>query len=92
VYLELASCGLTTLPDNFARLVPNMRVLNLNYNFLADARPLDGLARLRKLTIVGSRFKGSKNLIRVVQKMPELELLDFRYVDVVLPRPWTGCS
>ncbi|KAH7925885.1 hypothetical protein BV22DRAFT_1088208 [Leucogyrophana mollusca] len=78
VYLEAAACRLTTLPCDLARLVPNLRVLNLNYNFLEEALPLEGLTRLKKLTIIGSRLKGTKPLIRVLQRMPDAEMLDFR--------------
>jgi protein NUD1 len=80
IYLELAACRLTVLPARFAALVPNVRVLNLNYNFLKDVQPLEGLARLRKLTIIGSRLAGTKALIRCVKGMPDVEMLDFRYV------------
>ncbi|TBU25484.1 hypothetical protein BD311DRAFT_669517 [Dichomitus squalens] len=78
VYLELAACRLMKLPQDFARMVPNVRVLNLNYNFLEDAGPLEGLGRLRKLTIIGSRIKGAKQLIRIVRGMHDLEMIDFR--------------
>ncbi|KAF9485890.1 L domain-like protein [Pholiota conissans] len=78
VYLELAACRLTALPEGMARLVPNLRVLNLNYNFLEDVRPLQGLTRLQKLTIIGSRLKNTKPLIRLLQQMPDAEMLDFR--------------
>ncbi|PFH53866.1 hypothetical protein AMATHDRAFT_78647 [Amanita thiersii Skay4041] len=78
VYLELAACRLTALPEEMARLVPNLRVLNLNYNFLEDVRPLEGLTRLKKLSIIGSRLKGTKALIRLLQRMPDVEMLDFR--------------
>ncbi|KAJ4482458.1 hypothetical protein J3R30DRAFT_3699990 [Lentinula aciculospora] len=78
VYLELAACRITTMPDGLASMIPNVRVLNLNYNFLEDARPLEGLSRLQKLTMIGSRLKGTKALIRLLQRMPEVEMLDFR--------------
>ncbi|RDB17895.1 Septation initiation network scaffold protein cdc11 [Hypsizygus marmoreus] len=78
LYLEMAACRLTALPEDMSRLVPNLRVLNLNYNFLEDARPLEGLTRLRKLTMIGSRLKGTKPLIRLLQRMPDVEMLDFR--------------
>lgn len=80
VYLELAACRLTSLPPDLVRLAPNLRVLNLNYNFLEDARPLEGLTRLRKLTLIGSRLTGTKPLIRLLQRMPDVEMLDFRCV------------
>ena len=79
VYLELAACRLTALPEGMCRLVPNLRVLNLNYNFLEDVRPLEGLKRLQKLTIIGSRLKNTKPLIRLLENMPDVEMLDFRY-------------
>ncbi|KAK7464669.1 Protein nud1 [Stygiomarasmius scandens] len=78
VYLELAACRLTELPVGLNRLMPNVRVINLNYNFLEDASALEGLSRIRKLTIIGSRLKGTKGLIRMLKGMPEVEMLDFR--------------
>ncbi|KIM43242.1 hypothetical protein M413DRAFT_69231 [Hebeloma cylindrosporum] len=78
VYLELAACRLTGLPKGMARLLPNLRVLNLNYNFLEDVRGLEGLTRLQKLTIIGSRVKNSKPLIRLLEHMPDVEMVDFR--------------
>lgn len=89
VYLELAACRLSSLPAEFARLVPNVRVLNLNYNFLEETRALEGLTRLRKLTMIGSRIKGTKLLVRVLREMRDIEMLDFRYVDF-LSSPRSG--
>ncbi|KAI0364092.1 hypothetical protein BV20DRAFT_956956 [Pilatotrama ljubarskyi] len=85
VYLELAACRLITLPADFARMVPNVRVLNLNYNFLEDPSPLQGLVRLRKLTIIGSRIKGAKQLVRVLRGMKDMEMIDFRQVPSMNP-------
>jgi Leucine-rich repeat (LRR) protein len=79
IYLEVAACRLTVLPANFGALVPNVRVLNLNYNFVADLRPLDGLTRLKKLTLIGSRMTTSKALIKCIKGAPGVEMLDFRY-------------
>ena len=82
VYLELAACRLTTLPENCSALIPNVRVLNLNYNFLGTSdvsSALSGLTRLRKLTIVGNRMAGTKSLIQMLGGMGEnIEMLDFR--------------
>ncbi|OSD02453.1 hypothetical protein PYCCODRAFT_1367524 [Trametes coccinea BRFM310] len=80
VYLELAACRLIQLPTDFARMVPNVRVLNLNYNFLEDPSALRGLTRLRKLTIIGSRIKGAKQLVGVLRGMSDMEMIDFRRV------------
>ena len=80
IYLEVAACRLSALPPTFSQMLPNLRALNLNYNFLADvAKPLVGLTRLRKLTIVGSRLKASKSVVRMLQRMPEMEQFDARY-------------
>ena len=86
IYLELAACRLIELPLDLIRLIPNIRVLNLNYNFLSDVRPLAGLTRMRKLTIIGSRLKGTKPLIKVVRDMPDMEMVDFRLVILTRPR------
>lgn len=78
IYLEVAACRLEELPPGLGRLVPSLRVLNLNYNFLEDVAGLEGLTRMNRLTLIGSRLKGTKPLIRVLQRMPELEMLDVR--------------
>ncbi|KAF7297698.1 hypothetical protein MKEN_01393100 [Mycena kentingensis (nom. inval.)] len=78
VYLEAARCGLTKLPTGLASLVPNLRALNLNYNFLEDISGLAGLSRLRKLSVVGARLKATKDIIRVVRTLPAVEVVDFR--------------
>ncbi|KAF7299336.1 hypothetical protein MIND_00882800 [Mycena indigotica] len=78
VYLEAARCGLTALPRDLAALAPNLRALNLNYNFLGELAPLVGLTRLRKLSVVGARLKETKEVIRAVRGLPAVEVLDFR--------------
>lgn len=79
VYLEMAACRLSVLPENMGKMVPNLRVVNLNYNFLGDiAKPFSGLSRLRKISAVGSRLKGSKSIVRMLQKMPDMEQVDLR--------------
>lgn len=80
IYLEIAACRLSTLPENLASLVPNLRVLNLNYNFFQEVKPLEGLRRLNKLTIIGSRLKGTKGIIKVLRGCPDVEMVDFRFV------------
>ena len=79
IYLEIAACRLTSLPP-LAPIAPNLRVLNLNYNFLEDARPLAGLTRLRKLTLIGSRVKSTRALVGILKGMKDIEMIDFRYV------------
>ncbi|KAG6896716.1 hypothetical protein C0992_006553 [Termitomyces sp. T32_za158] len=82
-YLELAGCRLTALPEEMGRLVPNVRALNLNWNFLEDVRALEGLRRLRRLSIVGSRVASTRALIRLGEQLGEAEMLDFRSCLVV---------
>lgn len=79
VYLELAMCQCRALPVDLAAVMPNVRSLNLNYNFLSELSALTGLSRLQKLTVVGSRLKDfGRPLIKLLESLPELELLDLR--------------
>jgi Leucine-rich repeat (LRR) protein len=78
VYLELAMCQISSLPPALSTLIPNCRILNLNYNFLSDIEPLKGLTRLRRMSLLGSRVTKYKALASVLATMPELELLDLR--------------
>lgn len=84
VYLELAMCQLSALPENLAAVVPNVRVLNLNHNFIADLSPLTGLARCSRLSLVGMRLTKARPLADALGSMPELEDVDLRSVLVVL--------
>ena len=63
--------------------MPNIRALNLNYNFLEAeevAQGLAGLTRLRKLTLVGNRMSGTKAIVKMLSSMgSNIEMLDFRY-------------
>ncbi|CDZ96542.1 Protein phosphatase 1, regulatory subunit, and related proteins [Phaffia rhodozyma] len=78
IYLEMASCMLSALPDGFSSFVPNIRNLNLNYNFLSDLVPLRGLQSLTKLSVVKSRLDATKPVVRVVRTLPNLQMLDIR--------------
>ncbi|GAA5931005.1 hypothetical protein JCM1841_005454 [Sporobolomyces salmonicolor] len=78
VYLELAMCQLTSLPANLAALVPNVRVLNLDYNFVDNLEPLRGLARLHKLSVVGNRLTKARPVVGVSASLAELESVDLR--------------
>jgi Leucine-rich repeat (LRR) protein len=71
-------CQISSLPHNLSALIPNCRLLNLNYNFLSDIEPLGGLSRLRRLSLLGSRVSKCKPLAGVLATMPELELFDLR--------------
>lgn len=92
VYLEAAACGLTSWPTDFAARVPNLHILNINYNFLSDLDGLAGLVRLRKLMAVGNRL-GSQRYADGLHSAP-LEELDLRmnpatlsfYLPIMLPK------
>jgi protein NUD1 len=78
-YLELALCRLTTLPP-LANIIPNVRVLNLNYNLIGDSSlsSLEGLTRMKKLSMIGGRIKKVAGLVKVIKGMQELEEWDGR--------------
>ncbi|BGP50011.1 Protein nud1 [Rhodotorula kratochvilovae] len=78
VYLELAMCQLTSLPADFASVVPNVRVLNLDFNFISDLAPLTGLTRLTKLSVVGARLAKARPVAAVLATLTELESVDLR--------------
>lgn len=82
VYLELAMCQLTSLPADFASVVPNVRVLNLDHNFVGNLSPLAGLTRLNKLSVVGARISKARPLAGVLATLAELESVDLRCVSL----------
>ncbi|CCA73311.1 hypothetical protein PIIN_07266 [Serendipita indica DSM 11827] len=77
-YLELADCKLTKVPKALGEMAPNVRVLNLNHNFMDSLEGVESMRRLRKLSVIGSRIRTSKGLLRAVRGMDELEVADFR--------------
>ncbi|GAA5826499.1 hypothetical protein JCM5353_003027 [Sporobolomyces roseus] len=83
-YLELAMCQLTSLPPNLASLVPNVRTLNLDFNFLESLEPLRGLTRLGKLSVVGARLNKVRPVVGVLESLVELESLDMRMNPITL--------
>jgi len=78
IYLELADCQLTSVPSDLGQLIPNVRVLNLNYNFIGEMGGLEELKRLKKLSMIGSRLRGTRGIVRALRRMGELEMVDFR--------------
>jgi Leucine-rich repeat (LRR) protein len=77
-YLELANCGLETLPVEFGQMVSNIRVLNLNFNALKDIKPLLGIIRLKKLHVAGNRLSRLRKSMNVLAQFPNLTLADLR--------------
>ncbi|KAI5923737.1 hypothetical protein F4810DRAFT_191057 [Camillea tinctor] len=77
-YLELANCGLQTLSPDLGQLMPNLRVLNLNYNALTDIAALQFIPRLKKLLVAGNRLLSAGPVTDVLAGFPHLARLDFR--------------
>ncbi|CAD6506417.1 BgTH12-07343 [Blumeria graminis f. sp. triticale] len=77
-YLELANCGLETLPEDFGALLANVRVLNLNFNALRDIQPIKGILRLKKLHLAGNRLIGVDGIADLFLRFPALSLVDLR--------------
>ncbi|WWC58752.1 uncharacterized protein I303_101296 [Kwoniella dejecticola CBS 10117] len=82
IYLEIAACQMTCWPANFSKILPNLKVLNVNYNHLANLDGLKGLSGVRKVTLVGGRLGndelGSKNVLEGLKGLSNLEEIDFR--------------
>ena len=85
IYLEAAACSLTSWPRDMARRMPNLKILNLNYNYFENLNGLYGMTELRKLTIVGGRLGGSgaKGVVGALRGMTSLEEIDLRSVTLV---------
>ncbi|KAJ9210411.1 hypothetical protein DTO166G4_7968 [Paecilomyces variotii] len=64
--LDIASCALPSLPEDFAMSFPNVKVLNLNFNALSDAGGIVGMKCLGRLTLVGNRFTRLRRLCQVL--------------------------
>ncbi|RKF56348.1 putative wd repeat domain-containing protein [Golovinomyces cichoracearum] len=76
--LEMASCGLESLPEGFGSMLANVRVLNLNFNSLIDIGPISGILRLKRLHLAGNRLIGLEGLGRLLSQLPTLSLVDIR--------------
>ncbi|KAI1323479.1 hypothetical protein F5Y16DRAFT_383667 [Xylariaceae sp. FL0255] len=77
-YLELANCGLQSLPLNLGELMPNLRTLNINFNAIGDLTPLRYIIRLKKLLAAGNRFSESGAVANTTAYLPHLARLDLR--------------
>lgn len=83
-YLELANCGIQALAPGLGEMTPNLRVLNLNFNAIADVRPLRCIPRLKKLFIAGNRLAALAQTLDVLSGMPHLSRADMRDNPVTL--------
>lgn len=93
VYLEAAACQLSDWPTELATNAPNLRVLNVNYNFIETLDGLHGLTRLRKLMAISCRLGARGNAARGLVGLDSLEEVDLRmnpatlsfYLPIMLP-------
>ncbi|TPX08879.1 uncharacterized protein E0L32_009697 [Thyridium curvatum] len=76
--LELANCGLESLPEDFGQLMPNLRKLNLNFNAMADLKCLRNIPRLKRLFAAGNRLGSALSTVEVLAEFPFLAEADFR--------------
>lgn len=76
--LELANCGLGSLPDNLGQLMPNLRSLNINFNAISNVKPLQYIPRLKKLLMAGNRLADSTSITQLLMDFPHLTRLDVR--------------
>lgn len=76
--LELANCGLQSLPENLGQLMPNLRTLNINFNAISDVSPLRFIPRMKKLLAAGNRLGDSTSVTELLTDFPHLTQLDLR--------------
>ncbi|RCI15791.1 hypothetical protein L249_3313 [Ophiocordyceps polyrhachis-furcata BCC 54312] len=76
--LELANCGLQTLPERMGQMMPNLRTLNINLNAVADLWPLQFLPRLKKLLAAGNRLADATAATQLLTDFPHIRQLDLR--------------
>lgn len=77
-YLELANCGLQSLAPDIGQLMPNLRILNINFNAIDDLWPLRYIPRLKKLLAVGNRLSEAGKVANALAEFPHLSRLDLR--------------
>lgn len=78
--LELASTGIKALASSFGKNLPNLRILNLNYNAVRDLRPLLGIIKLQRVFLAGNRISRLRQTTMVFERLSiELEELDLRW-------------
>ena len=77
-HLDLASCGLHALPEDFGLQLPNLRTLNLNFNSLRDVQPLLNLQKLESASLCGNKIVRLRKSVAVFGKLAALRAVDLR--------------
>ncbi|TKX21950.1 leucine-rich repeat-containing protein 7 [Elsinoe australis] len=77
-HLELATCGLLSLPKDFGLHFPNLSHLNLNFNALKDIRSLLNIQHLHTLHLAGNRISRLRKCVETLAHFKGLKELDLR--------------
>ncbi|KAF7717572.1 Septation initiation network scaffold protein cdc11 [Penicillium ucsense] len=67
--LDVAACAVKALPAEFSATFPNLKVLNLNFNSLADLEPLVGMKCLSRLTVAGNRLNRMRRVCQILSRL-----------------------
>lgn len=66
-HLDVASCGLQSLPDVFGSRFPNLRVLNANFNALRALTALRDVTRMTRISLAGNRLSSLREVCRALR-------------------------
>jgi hypothetical protein len=58
--------------------MPNLRVLNVNFNALSDLSPLQYIPRLKRVLAAGNRLVSAIEAVQVLSGFPHLQTVDLR--------------
>lgn len=67
--LDVAACAIKTLPAEFASRFPNLKVLNMNFNSVAELEPLVGMNCLTRLTVAGNRLARMRRVCQILSRL-----------------------
>ncbi len=73
-HLNMSLCGLREVSFFDQGTCPNLRILNLSWNRLADVQPLCGLAQLRELDLTGNWIKVVPPSLAQLKELTKLHL------------------
>lgn len=76
--LELASCGIQSLPVGFGDTYPNIRILNLNFNALSDLSSLQGSIKLKHILLAKNRIQKMRRTCLTLSRLRALKRVDLR--------------
>lgn len=76
--LELAACGISTLPTKFGSSFPNCRQLNVNFNAINELTPLRGMVKLTHMFAAKNRISRLRRTCILMSKLTSLREIDIR--------------